>query len=598
MSAHRLLRHGCLAALAAILCLLLVDVAAGRSGSDDSGDLAARIEQAREIGYTRHWREAQVLLDELAPEIDGAGQRAFVEFHLLEARHLSLDDRSLEAIERAAMLLELPLDDDQHLRVQQFGANVSVLLRDYESAFEYLIAALEIEPDVDDPVATIATYNMAAYMFGRVGEYQRASEYGQMAIERALEHADTNDECVARQRVAPVYKWAGEDERAEAEYRQAIAVCQSVGNQLFSGVVRHGLADLLRGKGRLDEADELARQAIADLEVSGYPLGEHEARLVLAETRFDRGELGTEARGELAELMAYFDTRMLWDQAARLAELQTRLAIQAGDASDALAHFDRQIEARELFLSRDRTMRLAFLEVSFDTRMKEQRIAFLEESARAARLEAIAAHEQQRARTIILALSAALLVLLTVLLVGAFRGRHHFRQLSRFDHLSGLANQRWFTERAQAMLSQAERDHRPAFLVMGDIDHFKAVNDEHGHLTGDTVLEQTARRLRAAFGEDALIGRVGGEEFAVLKVSDGIEAVIEGIERFRQGRRKAVRRDDPEVSLSFGIARHQTGEDLTGLRRRADLAMYRAKRAGRDCYRIFEDDPEPDPAID
>lgn len=575
-----------------VFMLLLAAPATGQvSVADTPTEREVRevLDHARDISYKEHWRDAQAILDKLAPHVEGFSRSAFVDFHLLEARHLTLADQQREALDRASMLLELELDPGERLRVLQFSANVAVLLRDYETAFDHLIAAIELGDRVDDPAKTMSTYNMAAYMFGKVGEIERAVEYGRMAIDIAVEHGEPNDECVARQRIAPVYKWADQFERSETEYRAAIRVCRSIGNELFRGVLEHGLADLLREQGRLEEARELAESSIAALENAVYPLGEFEARLVLAQTLVDLGEQPTLQRHTLADLADYFHDNGFWDQLTTLEALRARLAIKAGDREAALHHLALQEEAREIFLSRDRVMRLAYLEVVFDTRIKEQQIALLEERARLAQLEAETATQQRRDRTTILVLSGFVLVLLGVVLLVTLRGRRHFRALSRRDHLTGLSNQRWFQERAAWLITRAQREHQGVHLIMTDIDHFKGINDEHGHLKGDEVLGQVARRLIESFGEEAFLGRVGGEEFAVLMETGDINEVIGAIERFRSTPSGAVRAGDPAVTLSFGVAPMHPDDSIDALRQRADRALYQAKQAGRDRYVVSDE---------
>ncbi|MDT8409276.1 MAG: GGDEF domain-containing protein [Wenzhouxiangellaceae bacterium] len=550
----------------------------------DAQTVRQRLDHAREISYRQHWQQAQTLLDELAPHVDSFEPREFVDFHLLEARHLSLADRSREALERAAMLLERPLAGEQRLKVLQFSANMAVLLREYEVAFEHLLDALTIESGIKDPAAGIATYNMAAYMFGKVGEHERAIEYGEEAIRRAIELEQPNQECITRQRISPVFKWADQPEQSEAQYRRGIEVCNEIGNDLFVGVLQHGLADLLRRQGRGAEAAELAESAISMLEDSVYPLGEYEARLVLAETLYDLGAITAERRAGFEDMAEYFRANKLWDQAARMERLRARVAEDRNEPERALEYYRRHLDAREQFLDHDRSMRLAYLEIEFDTRLKEQQIGLLQEDARVAQIEATAANQQRRQRTAILVLSMLVAVLLAILMINAFRGRRYFRHLSRHDHLSGLANQGWFFERAEFLLKQAGDQGQPIFLVMADIDHFKQINDGFGHLVGDQVLGQVARRLRDAFASNSLVGRVGGEEFAVLVTARSVESVLERLERLRRGGPASSRADDPQVTLSFGISRHQHGEDLVALRKRADEALYQAKRQGRDCY--------------
>lgn len=547
-------------------------------------DARAILDEAREISYTRHWSEAQQLLDELAPLLDQLHLREFVDFHLLEARHLALGDDTRAALDRGAMLLELELDVDQRLQVLQFSANIGVLLREYELAFEYLLNALALEDQLDDPVAALGTFNMATYLLGRVDETEQAIAYGERAIALALETEDPNQECVARQRLAPVFKWAALDERAEREYRTAIALCLDIGNRLFAGVLKHGLADLLRRQGRAEEARELAARSVNALTDAVFVLGEYEARLVMLEAEFDLDLIGPEHEQEFAELGRFFAERSLWDQLSRLEILMSQAAERRGDSAAALAHMRAYLEAREQFLGRDRTMRLAYLQVAFGLRIKEQQIDLLEESSRLALLEIEAASQQRRARSVILVLALGLVVLLAVLLARVFRARQHFQDLSRHDRLSGLANHGWFFERAETLLDESEKAGRPVFLVLADIDRFKRINDQYGHQLGDQALGQISRRLREAFPSDALVGRVGGEEFAILIPAREVNAVIRDVESFRKQAPKTFRSGDPQVTVSFGIAGSRAGDTLESLRRRADEALYQAKAAGRDRY--------------
>ena len=552
-------------------------------------DFRAVLDEAERVSYQAHWRDAQALLDEIAPAIDEADLREYADFQLLQARHLVLDDRTEEGLALAQTLLQRDLSPDQRVRALQFSANIAVLLRRYESAFESLGEALSIETEVDDPEAVIAILNIAAYMFGRVGEYELGIEYGERALALAREIDRPQEACVSLQRLAPVYKWAEQVENAERTYRAGIEVCAQVGNSLFVGVHQQGLADLLRQQSRLDDALRLAEDAVAALKDAVYILGEYESRLVRAEILQDLGRLGEGWDDELAGLRDFFIERSLWDQTARLNLLKSKRADTSGEFESALGHLYDYIDARETFLDRDRAMRLAYLQVEFDSTLQRQQIELLRETARAAQLEAKTADQQRRLRTFSWLLVGLLVLILIGLLLRAFISRRRFRELSRHDGLSGLANHTWFFERAQEMIDRARSSpgiQRQIVLIAADIDHFKQVNDRHGHRVGDKVLGRTARRLREVFPEDALVGRVGGEEFAVLLSVDRIEDAIACIERFRQTDTRFVREDDPPITISFGISCARPGDDIHALRTRADQAMYRAKQDGRDRYKV------------
>jgi len=125
-----------------------------------------------------------------------------------------------------------------------------------------------------------------------------------------------------------------------------------------------------------------------------------------------------------------------------------------------------------------------------------------------------------------------------------------------------------------------------------DLDHFKAVNDGHGHLAGDKVLKEVARRVQKTVRPYDLFGRYGGEEFIILMPDINRENAITATERVRQCvRGKPVEFEGREISVtaSFGIARVLPGSDMDQATRCADEALYRAKKEGRDRAVFYED---------
>ncbi len=155
---------------------------------------------------------------------------------------------------------------------------------------------------------------------------------------------------------------------------------------------------------------------------------------------------------------------------------------------------------------------------------------------------------------------------------------------SETDDLSGLLNRRGFEAHAGRALEQAQRSGRPVGVVVADLDHFKAINDSFGHEAGDQVIVAFARILAATSDDCTLIGRVGGEEFAVLIPGSNVAAARLYAEGVRSGfaGASAVAGSGDRHSASFGVAALQPGDELPDLLRRADMALYEAKRSGRD----------------
>lgn len=169
--------------------------------------------------------------------------------------------------------------------------------------------------------------------------------------------------------------------------------------------------------------------------------------------------------------------------------------------------------------------------------------------------------------------------------------RDLYEGLSRTDPLTGLANRRQFTARLDELAARARRGGPGFTLVMIDVDHFKRVNDDHGHLAGDACLVGLAQRLQAVFPPDcSLLARLGGEEFGVLLEGDAASAAASAEALRRSLAAGAIERGGVvvRVTVSVGVAgfdpvRHGDGE---GLYRAVDRALYEAKGAGRDRLAI------------
>jgi len=158
------------------------------------------------------------------------------------------------------------------------------------------------------------------------------------------------------------------------------------------------------------------------------------------------------------------------------------------------------------------------------------------------------------------------------------------------DPLTGLKNRRGLERAVQELTDSLDRS---ALLVI-DVDHFKVVNDTHGHLLGDRVLRAIGQVLQANIKGRDISARLGGEEFAVLLLGtsgQGAQVLAEQI-RLAVARGRIRRIDGTELSgaitVSIGIATAQTNEDFDSLLARADAALYRAKRDGRNLVRLAE----------
>ena len=169
------------------------------------------------------------------------------------------------------------------------------------------------------------------------------------------------------------------------------------------------------------------------------------------------------------------------------------------------------------------------------------------------------------------------------------------RELATIDDLTGALNRRAFFDAATQEIERAGRYAIPVSVVMIDLDHFKQINDRHGHAVGDAVLREAAAAIAASLREVDRLGRLGGEEFAVLLPQTPLAGAVEVAERLRRAIAAVAVPLGPGaatvgLTASLGVAEHRLGTlGPDAVLNRADAALYRAKRDGRD--RVTQDPP-------
>ncbi|WP_162301463.1 diguanylate cyclase [Cognatilysobacter segetis] len=309
----------------------------------------------------------------------------------------------------------------------------------------------------------------------------------------------------------------------------------------------------------LDQAEGLALQM----------QGRHRAAIAA----FDRAEPLMRAQDASRYLVLLHRARAASEEAvgdggAALADLQ---------AHDALARrLQRQADGQQVTVWRMR----------FDTARRQLEGERLDLERRR-RDQALRALERERPwRRLVLVLGLLLLVALAALALLQWREGRRLRLLALSDALTGLANRRWILQLAQRAVREARREGRPLSLVTLDLDHFKCVNDAHGHAVGDAVLARAGAAFARVMRRQDRLGRSGGEEFLVVLPGTTPEEAAAIADRLREAA-TSLRLDDlaPGLALrtSAGVATLRPDDRrLQDLLQRADAALYRAKAAGRD----------------
>jgi diguanylate cyclase (GGDEF)-like protein len=311
-----------------------------------------------------------------------------------------------------------------------------------------------------------------------------------------------------------------------------------------------------------------------------------QTRSLLAHIDLEQGN-ATGALAALNEILADGAADMPPRSVAPLFKLRARANAArrnfAAAYADLVEYNKRYTEANET----RRVRQIDGMRARFETDREIERNANLQRELQ----QSMQRQEELQRRTLVAIVAGVLVIgLLTAMLVGARRHRRQLSKLASIDALTKLPNRRHTSAVAARAIANAEAANRPLTLALIDLDHFKAINDEHGHAGGDQVLRDFARLSRDVLRDTDTFGRWGGEEFLLLMPDTSLDLALAVVERLR-----ACARDiklpaggkELKVSLSAGLA--CTGpapNSLDGLVALADAALYRAKDEGRNRVQI------------
>lgn len=175
----------------------------------------------------------------------------------------------------------------------------------------------------------------------------------------------------------------------------------------------------------------------------------------------------------------------------------------------------------------------------------------------------------------------------TIFVIAALREGKEMagRKQAAMDDLTGLANRRGFTEMGEKLVARCAAEGKPIGVALIDLDSFKSVNDRFGHAMGDTVLKRFALTAQRTLRTNDVIGRIGGEEFAILLCGSDVAASVAIVERIRrsfEAEAEFIEGVPVRATLCAGVSGANTMVSLDSLLKDADIALYRAKNSGRN----------------
>jgi diguanylate cyclase (GGDEF)-like protein len=483
-------------------------------------------------------------------------------------------------------LIELLAHDDLpvvlRVRVYVTAISIATIFEDWQQAFSLLNEAMPYLSAAPEEAARLL--GSAAHLYAAVGEIERAIDLGLRAVRTAEAGAAQLPLCHAIAALSIAYESAEDFEAAQQWRERQVEACTRAGDALFAANGKAGVGKALAMRGLNRQALEWGEASLADYEAHGYEAGAGNARLQVAQSLVALGEQPRRAEALLTELAVRY--RVHHPAALSLVEvekLRAALAESRGDAQAGLAHLKEAMKHSQEAERRARTRQLAYLQIEFDTQLKEREISLLEAEKALAEANAISAHRRQLLLVTGLGGLIASSVLLLLLLHRTLRDRKRYRWGAEHDGLTRLINHQHLRKLGEAAFARATQAASPFTAIAVDIDLFKLINDTHGHAAGDEALRAMGTWIRDVTGDDGIAARRGGDEFMILIDGDAEQAKALVI-RLRERIVPVIVHDSVlAFTISAGICQADAQvRSFEQLLHRADKALYRAKRQGRD----------------
>lgn len=423
-----------------------------------------------------------------------------------------------------------------------------------------------------------------AIAYRRIGDWTQAERYFTRSVERVQDKQDWDRVITDLVQLGYLYDESGRPQKAMASFERAIAVARDHGEVLSEANARVGLAAAQVTLGEHDAALTTLAQARAGFEakqshgsddmlllLTGQALagkGEHQQAMV----RYAQAQPLIEQDGNQRYLALLYEARAASEEAL-------------GQTAQALADFKRYTALQTSLQGKMRLEQSRLLEYEYEIRRREFENHRLRAEATAQQSQVKALERVRRWQTLALLLGVLLMALLAALAWRQRRRTHRLRTLAMTDPLTGAASRVAIEKIAARTLAESEQTATPVAVLLLDLDHFKQVNDRYGHAAGDTVLRATVEAWQAQLRDRDALGRIGGEEFAVVCAGTGPEQARAIAARLLEATR-LLRLPEIDrtlrVSTSIGIAVAQPDDTRETLFARADAALYRAKQQGRD----------------
>lgn len=568
----------------ALLCLWLASGAPAAAADDTARDLLKQADSIKLQDYPRFTtllRSLEARASQLSP-----ADREYLQY--LQGWNAAYTGQHEQAIASLGKVADRSADVTLRFRAAITVVNVLSVARHYEEAFSRLNRLLDLLPRIQDGDARQQALLVAAFTYVEVGQYDLTLRYAQTVID---ENWGGRGLCRGGQLKLEALFRSGKLRFAAPELQSGIETCERIREPAFADTIRTYGAKLYIDAHRYDDAIALLRQHYDEVVATRYGRLISAYDALLAEAYHRKGVPGLAKQFGL-DTIEHAVPREYTEPLVNAYATLYELAKDAGDFKSALAFHEQYALADKGYLDDVSARHLAYQKVTHENISNRLQVDALNKQNHVLQLE-----QELNAKAVVTGRLYIALLALTVLSIGLWayrtkRSQLHFMALSQLDGLTGICNRPHFIARAQRALENGSRTGESLCMMLCDLDHFKAINDVHGHATGDYVLKRVVAACQAHLSAEDIFGRFGGEEFSILFPACGPQEARRRSEQLRTAIAAITTKQDGldlTVSASIGVAATvSSGYELRQLLAHADAALYEAKRTGRNRVVLHE----------
>lgn len=460
-------------------------------------------------------------------------------------------------------------------------ANLAVTHR-YQDAFTLAHQLTNDLPTIRDPAARLSVLGNLSQMLNFAGQTDLAIEYARMMTAAVPSGMSL---CDPRFRLMAALYSAKRLKASSPELTRTVELCDSAGQPIIAVATELITTTLLLEEKQPTQALALLDRLAPRIRLNGYYPHQLSAQEQRAEAYDQLGRHEAARKAALAAV-AMAEPGIVDNYLRDAYRLLYRIAQRRGDSASALSYFRHYVAQDKGYLDDVAARALAYQTVQQHVLTRELETAALGKQNRILKLQKALDAKAAETSRLYIAMLTALLLAIVLWLIRTMRLQKRFQRMASRDGLTGILNHQHFVGEAERLLLALEKKRGEACLISIDLDHFKQINDTHGHAMGDTVLRRTVATCQQQLRAGDLFGRLGGEEFGVLLPDCAFRQGREIAERMRRAiHAMPVTLDTAAlpVSASIGItSTRASGYALQMLCADADAALYRAKREGRN----------------